>query len=139
MRATTSATLSKDEGVVWAANRTPQMIPNFCPYLFVGNQHRGFSWWAESPNGWGWSRKTPNCELVRKGDSVVDRMLHMVLDSQSDYAVIPAMDLLELDDSARLNTPGTVGSPNWEWRLTDLGLLEARRLKLRRMLAHAKR
>lgn len=75
----------------------------------------------------------------RKGDSVVDRMLHMVLDSQSDYAVIPAMDLLELDDSARLNTPGTVGSPNWEWRLTDLGLLEARRLKLRRMLAHAKR
>ena len=74
MRATTSATLSKDEGVVWAANRTPQMIPNFCPYLFVGNQHRGFSWWAESPNGWGWSRKTPNCELVRKGDSVVFRV-----------------------------------------------------------------
>ncbi len=74
MRATTSATLSKEEGVVWAANRTPQAIRNFCPYLFVGNAHRGFSWWAESPNGWGWSKKTPNCELVRGGDRVTLRI-----------------------------------------------------------------
>lgn len=74
MRATTSATLPKKDGVVWAADRTPQLIPNFCPYLFVGDQHRGFAWWAESPNGWGWSGKTPNCELVGKGGGVVLRV-----------------------------------------------------------------
>lgn len=74
MRATTSATLPKKDGVVWAANRTPQSIPNFCPYVYVGNQHRGFAWWAESPNGWGWSKKTPNCELVRAGDTVTLRV-----------------------------------------------------------------
>ena len=74
MRATTSATLSKKEGVVWNANQTPQLIPHFCPYLYVGNQHRGFAWWAESPNGWGWSRKTPNCELVRSEGRVTLRV-----------------------------------------------------------------
>ena len=35
-------------------------------------------------------------------------------------ALYPVQDILELDASARMNTPGTVGSPNWEWRLSDL-------------------
>ncbi len=84
MRATTSATLPKDEGVVWAANRTPQMIPNFCPYLFVGDAHRGFAWWSESPNGWGWSKKTPNCELVRTGGVVTLRI--RIVDQPTDIS-----------------------------------------------------
>ena len=49
------------------------------------------------------------------------------------------MDLLELDDSARLNTPGTVGSPNWEWQLGSLDELEERRKSIRRMLRYAGR
>lgn len=35
-------------------------------------------------------------------------------------AIIPLQDILELGDEARLNCPGTLGSPNWEWRLTSL-------------------
>ena len=27
--------------------------------------------------------------------------------------------LMRLDNSARMNYPGTVGSPNWEWKLKD--------------------
>lgn len=34
--------------------------------------------------------------------------------------IFPLQDLLMLDDSARLNYPGTVGSPNWEWKLVDM-------------------
>ena len=75
MRATTTMTLPKKDGVVWAANRTPQLLTqNFCPYVFVGNQHRGFAWWSESPNGWSITYKQPNCELVRQGDRVVLRI-----------------------------------------------------------------
>ena len=41
-------------------------------------------------------------------------------------AIIPLADLLGLGDEARLNTPGTLGSPNWEWRLENWTLTEKR-------------
>ncbi|MBP5232552.1 MAG: hypothetical protein J6333_04030 [Planctomycetes bacterium] len=74
MRETTSMTLPPEDGVVWAADRTPQLLANFCPYVYVGNAHRGLAWWAESPNGWGWSGRTPNCELVRAAGRVTLRV-----------------------------------------------------------------
>ena len=27
---------------------------------------------------------------------------------------------MRLDNSARFNLPGTVGSPNWEWKLSSI-------------------
>lgn len=33
--------------------------------------------------------------------------------------IFPLQDLLRFDDRARLNWPGTVGSPNWTWKLKD--------------------
>lgn len=45
-------------------------------------------------------------------------VLRYVLESKAALAVVPLADILGLDDKARLNTPGTVGSPNWQWRLT---------------------
>ena len=75
----------------------------------------------------------------RKKAGIAERMVEMVMRTVSDYAIIPVMDLLELDDSARLNTPGTVGSPNWEWRLTDLAPLEAKGGKLRMVIKRSRR
>jgi 4-alpha-glucanotransferase len=44
------------------------------------------------------------------------QLLELALASAADLAVVPLQDLLELDDRARFNTPGTsVG--NWTWRL----------------------
>jgi len=57
--------------------------------------------------------------LGRPGERVDKKMVRFVYNSCANMAVVPVMDLLGLDDSARLNTPGTVGSPNWEWRLDD--------------------
>jgi 4-alpha-glucanotransferase len=28
-------------------------------------------------------------------------------------------DVLGLKNTARMNTPGTIGTPNWEWKLKD--------------------
>jgi len=60
------------------------------------------------------------------GESVGSKMLQFMLDSEANMAVIPTADIMELDDAARLNSPGTVGSPNWEWRLDDYTELEER-------------
>lgn len=48
---------------------------------------------------------------------VSHKMIRYVCLSKASIAITPVSDLLGLDDRARLNTPGTVGSPNWEWRL----------------------
>jgi 4-alpha-glucanotransferase len=44
------------------------------------------------------------------------QLLELALASSADLAVVPMQDLLELDDGARFNTPGTA-SGNWSWRL----------------------
>lgn len=56
--------------------------------------------------------------------SITDQMIQYTLDSHARIAIIPIWDILGLDDSARMNTPGTVGSPNWEWKLSDYNLLK---------------
>lgn len=51
--------------------------------------------------------------------SIVEQLIRYTLDHKAEFAVIPMPDILELGSYARLNTPGTVGSPNWEWKLVD--------------------
>ncbi len=36
-----------------------------------------------------------------------------------DLVIVPMFDWLNLDGSARINMPGTVGAPNWMWRMTS--------------------
>ncbi|MBE6114408.1 MAG: 4-alpha-glucanotransferase [Erysipelotrichaceae bacterium] len=56
--------------------------------------------------------------------SVVKNFLAFTMDSIANTAILPIQDILELEDSARLNTPGTLGSPNWEWKLVSLDVLD---------------
>ena len=44
------------------------------------------------------------------------QLLELALASSADLVVAPLQDLLELDDQARFNTPGTTEG-NWSWRL----------------------
>lgn len=56
---------------------------------------------------------------VADGD-VIDRIVHACFDSKADLVILPIQDILKLDDRARINTPGTIGSPNWEWKLQSM-------------------
>ena len=47
---------------------------------------------------------------------VVDRVFRAAYGSVASVAIFQMQDVLKLDNSARLNTPGTVGE-NWRWRL----------------------
>jgi 4-alpha-glucanotransferase len=61
----------------------------------------------------GWIRSTgTGFKSVR---SVVD----IALSSPADLAVFPMQDVLELDSSARMNTPGS-SSGNWGWRMLEI-------------------
>jgi 4-alpha-glucanotransferase len=48
-------------------------------------------------------------------------------------------DLLSLDDEARMNVPGTIGSPNWEWKLKDFTAFEKLIPQFSRWLSTSKR
>jgi 4-alpha-glucanotransferase len=47
-------------------------------------------------------------------------LINLLFSSQSETAIVPMQDLLGLDNSARMNTPG-LANGNWGWRLSDEG------------------
>ena len=65
--------------------------------------------------------------LKRKGfgqGSIKDRLLGYTWKSRAEYAVVPMADILGLGREGHINTPGTVGSPNWEWRMPDMARMK---------------
>lgn len=82
-------------------------------------------WFAQQPSRW---RLRARWYLLRhgyRGPGIAQRFVSLALDDAADMAILPAQDILGLSDEARINTPGTVGSPNWEWKLADLRAMQA--------------
>ncbi len=89
----------------------------------------------ETMLGW-WNNQSPEFQqasvrfLMELGyhpkNDIIDNFLLVTFDSIADIAIIPTQDLLRLDNRARINTPGTIGSPNWEWKLRSFTEFEAR-------------
>jgi 4-alpha-glucanotransferase len=49
-------------------------------------------------------------------DNVVEELIELALSSRANIAILPAQDILGLDENFRMNTPGTTEN-NWVWRL----------------------
>jgi 4-alpha-glucanotransferase len=58
-------------------------------------------------------------------------LIRMALRSPAAVAILPAQDVLGLDNSARMNMPGTTGSQNWTWRLEPGQLTDELAARLR--------
>ncbi len=58
-----------------------------------------------------------NCSYENIRETIIERLY----DSKAKYVIITMQDLLNLDESARMNTPSTVGS-NWVWRMKKTAL-----------------
>ena len=58
--------------------------------------------------------RTAPCE----GENPALRMIALAMRSKAGLVIIPMQDWLCLDNSARMNTPGTLGG-NWEWQMAD--------------------
>jgi 4-alpha-glucanotransferase len=77
--------------------------------------------------GWFLSHKKETQDGIKKAlkrlgykDKIISkRFVRLTLDSIADMAILPLQDVIDLGDEGRINTPGTLGSPNWEWKLTN--------------------
>ncbi len=59
-------------------------------------------------------------------EEVLEKLVVMALESEAELAIIPMQDLLALDGSHRMNTPGTA-SGNWHWRFNWQQLKQAQK------------
>lgn len=62
-------------------------------------------------------------DLEKRGipdKNLIDKICHYTLSLNADWAILPIQDIMRLPQNTRLNYPGTVGSPNWEWKLKSL-------------------
>jgi 4-alpha-glucanotransferase len=87
--------------------------------------------------GWWSKRSAEEVERVEyylnvDRNGVTACMKRACLASVGQLAILPMQDLLELDSSARLNTPGTTRG-NWSWKLPAAGLTAALAQQLRRL------
>jgi 4-alpha-glucanotransferase len=94
--------------------------------------------------GWFESLTKPSQEALHEilkpfHGSIADQMIQQTLAHSADLAIIPMQDILNLDDSARMNTPGTIGSPNWEWKMNDFSSFKKRIPTLRQWISHSNR
>lgn len=78
----------------------------------------------------GWYQVTstePERDYARKylgagGADIAWDMIRLAWSSVAHTAMTTMQDLLRLGHAARMNTPGTVGPPNWTWRLPPSAL-----------------
>lgn len=84
---------------------------------------------------WGWYLQLPFDKrrdtwnyLTEHGyteKTIEKKWIHYCLDTKADTVIFPVQDLLCYGDWARINAPGTVGDPNWKWRLDCFGELNS--------------
>jgi 4-alpha-glucanotransferase len=65
-------------------------------------------------------------------------LINMALASVAKLAIIPMQDILALDSSHRMNTPGT-SSGNWHWRFNWQQLSAEQKQTIAKAIAHSKR
>lgn len=74
--------------------------------------------------GWYNSLSEENINFLKNrfpgNDDLLSTVFWWTWNIPSKMTIIPLQDLLALDDRARMNYPGTVGSPNWEWKLKNM-------------------
>lgn len=72
-------------------------------------------------------------------DKVSQNLVALVFNSNCLYAIIPIQDLLDMTDYKRINTPGTLGSPNWEFKLKDFKQFSQNIKLIKKMIKNSKR
>jgi 4-alpha-glucanotransferase len=89
----------------------------------------------------GWTETAPPEDValameylgVKAKKSVPRELIRVAYQSKANLAIIPIQDWLELGSAARINTPSTVSSANWSYRLDVNALSPALAAEMRRM------
>lgn len=88
-------------------------------YVYTGTHDNNtlVGWYNDLSNS-GLANLKKHLPRVNSGN-VCELIISQVMESDSQAAIIPLQDYLELPGSARMNTPSTLGG-NWEWRMTKI-------------------
>lgn len=68
----------------------------------------------------------------KENELITEAMIRTIMASTSDIAIIMMQDLLDKDESCRMNTPSTVGG-NWEWRMKKNDITKQKREYLKEL------
>ena len=103
----------------------PENIKNENWIVYTGTHDNSTSqgWWREMDQ----ERKEQIRERILDFDNFTSwELIRMGMETKAKLFVAPMQDLLNLDDDARLNKPGTIEN-NWSWRLprNDLNIEES--------------
>ena len=60
------------------------------------------------------------------GDNVIQKINDLCVSSDADLVILPTQDILEYDDYARMNIPGTIGGANWKFKLKSIAELQTK-------------
>lgn len=85
---------------------------DFVVYTGTHDMQTTVNWWQTLPPA---IQHRARLYMGTDGHDIVWDMIRLAFSSVADMAIIPMQDLLGLDNSARLNTPGNP-SGNWSWR-----------------------
>ena len=54
-----------------------------------------------------------------KEEHLWQKIAHYTLNLPCNWVILPLQDIMGIDNSGRINTPATIGSPNWEWKIEN--------------------
>lgn len=86
--------------------------PNTVIYTGTHDNNTSIGWYASETEK---VRDHVRRYLGVSGDDIAFDLIRAAIRSAANLAVVPVQDLMQLDESARLNTPGSAVG-NWQWR-----------------------
>ena len=114
---------------------------NYFPYTYTQNCV-AYTGTHDNQTVVGWFKSLPPVDyemavkyldLTKEDEKEIHwKMIRTVLGSVADTAIIPIQDYLGLDDSARINTPSSLGG-NWVWRMKEDALTEELEKKIKEL------
>ncbi len=69
----------------------------------------------------------------------IDNLIQYTFDTKAKVAVVPMTDLLHKNELSRMNFPGTVGEPNWCYKMKDFSEFDTVLPKIKAMIKKANR
>ena len=89
------------------------IIENSICYTGTHDNDTLIGWWETLDEN---SKKFAKENLPER-ETISSSMIEAAIGSPARISIIPMQDILHLDGSARMNTPGTVGGTNWRWHM----------------------
>ncbi len=103
----------------------PDGKSSYLPHNFANANNVCYTGTHDNETAVGWVKSCSRRELkfcrdylgVKRNKEIPWGLIRLAWQSVSDTAIAQMQDFLELDSSARMNTPSTLGG-NWQWRVT---------------------